>query len=214
MKKKITKFFIVLLCLPTLFFCACGNSPSNLPSINMATYYEATAKTSLYKEDRSGTINLSDLTAPNPNKDTLAPYTQIILPGKLTWLYKMYIDCITFYVYTNEATDSEMIVNVSLTNMADENDRANVSTFKSEPVSFKPEKDGSVFCKINVNKVIANATDPDSDSLMIDILNSVNGTVADSVGNLTSFRWTIYGLTIYGESRSYSFWWNFKIKKT
>lgn len=203
MKKAVKKILTLLLCIPALLFCACNNSPSGLPSVDVSGYYESTASTTLLTETQAGSILLSDITAKKPNLNTLGSYVQIELKGKRNWLYKMYIDYVSFYIYTNEARSSEMIVNLSLSNMADENDRNHPSTFSSS-ARFVPQKNGSTLCTIEVKKVVSTATDANSDALKIDILNSVNGTVADSMGNPTTFRWTVYGLKIYGESRTYS----------
>ena len=204
MKNKLLKIFTFLLCLPALFLCACGETPSSLPSINVSRYYGSGAITTLYNDTNKGQISIGDLTSSKVNTDTIGSYVQIELSGNRNWLYKMYIDCITFYVYTNESRDTEMIVNVSISNLADENNRNNAQTFSAEPARFKPTAGEATLCTINVGKVVSSATDANSDFLKFDILNCVNSTVADSSGNETNFKWTIYGLTIYGESRSYS----------
>ncbi len=204
MKNKLLKICTFLLCIPMLFLCACGETPSSLPSINVSRYYSANAQTTFYNDSNKGQISIGDLTASKVNTDTAGPYVQIELAGNRSWLYKMYIDYITFYVYTNEARNSEMIINVSISNLADEDDRNHASTFSSEPARFKPTAGGATLCTIKVGKVVASMADADSDFLKFDILNCVNNTVADSTGNQTNFKWTIYGLTIYGESRSYS----------
>ncbi len=203
MKKALKRILVFIMCVPALLFCACQNSPSSLPQINVSGYYESVGKTTLLNETKNGSISLGDLTATKPNLLTLGSYVQIELTGKRNWLYKMYIDYVTFYVYTNEARYSEMIVNLTISNLADEDDRTHPSKF-SAPARFIPLANGATLCTIKVGKVVANATDASSDSMTIDILNSVNNTVADSNGNPTSFRWTVYGLTIYGESRAYS----------
>lgn len=205
MKKFLTKLCVLLLCLPALLFCACSNDPpSKLPAINIATYYNQTAKVTYLSEEESSGLAVSSLTEKDVDKNSLGQYVQIELLGNRTWLYKMYIDYITFYVYTNESRNVDMIVNVSISNVADENDRSNPETFTtgSDSPRFKPTANGATLCTVKVGKVVANATG--EDKITFDILNSVNDTMLDANKNPTNFRWTIYGLTIYGESRSYS----------
>ena len=93
-----------------------------------------------------------------------------------------------------------MIINTTITNLADENDIQNPSTFEALPLGIIPQEDGSILCKIPVGKTVATAT---GCTITFDINNSTSGTVADNEGKITDFRWLIYGLEIYGEHRAY-----------
>lgn len=202
MKNTLKSLFILILCLPALLFVGCGEKDSDLPSIKVTSYYEQDVTANVYGESTARTLSLTDMTASELASSTPAAYTQIQLKGKQNWLYKMYIDCVTFYVYTNESRDTEMIVNITFSNLADENDRNNPSKFESE-TSFVPQANNAVLCKIKVGKMVPSATDGDC-YLKFDISNSTNTTIMDANGNVTTFKWAIYGLKIYGESRTYS----------
>ena len=200
MKKLLKRICIIALIFPIIFLCSCSKV-SKLPSINVSTYFENTVETSVLGNNVSSKeITLASLTAKKPNPDFYDRYVQFTLTGNGAWLYKMYIDKITFYVYTNKTVDTEMIINFSITNVADEGDLKNPEEFSFE-CSFNPKKNGKAYCEISVNKVIATAT---SCEIKFDITNSTSGTITDNEGNVTDFKWQIYGLKIYGESRSYS----------
>lgn len=203
MKNFIKKFLASVLILPILFLCSCSGV-SDLPSINMQTYFEDSVTATVFNNSTSNSstrdIPLSVLTANSPNTDYLDRFVEFELEGNGAWLYKMYIDKIVFYVYTNESSDSEMIVNFSITNVAHEDDLELTEEFTGQ-CSFYPQSNGSAYCELTIDRVIATAT---GSTITFDILNSTSGTVADEEGNTTSFRWVIYGFKIYGESRSYS----------
>lgn len=200
MKKLLKRIGIIALIFPIIFLCSCSKV-SKLPSINVDTYFEDTVETSVLGNNVSSKeITLASLTAKKPNPDFYDRYVQFTLTGNGAWLYKMYIDKITFYVYTNKTVDTEMIINFSITNVADEGDLENPEEISGE-CSFNPKKNGKAYCEISVNKVIATATGCE---IKFDITNSTSGTITDNEGNVTDFKWQIYGLKIYGESRSYS----------
>ena len=111
-----------------------------------------------------------------------------------------YIDYIYFYVYTNMETTTEMTVNVSITNLADENNIENPNNDFKADCSLMPQKDKSVLCAIKVQKVIATAT---GSTMIIDILQS-SELFSDGVGQDVDFKWIIYGLEFRAESRAYS----------
>jgi hypothetical protein len=202
--KKILKHIMALLTIvPIILLCSCG-SRSSLPKLNLEQYYESNVTVYTYNSTTAKKISLSKLTSSSPSSQNCDNFTQLTLTGDGSWLYKMYIDTIYFYVYTTEATTEELVINFKLTNVVEESEfksgSVNPTEFTCER-SLKPTKNGSVLCTIPVHMTIADAT---STSITIDILNSVNGTVADENGNESSFKWQIYGLEIYGESRSYS----------
>ena len=200
MKNKIFKIVIAILCIPMVMLCGCSDKPSKLPSINQIVYFEEKATALAYNNSKSKELKLADLISTSYDPLNVDSFTEIKLTAKSSWIYKMYIDCITFYVYANKTTEVEMIINTTITNLADENDIQNPSTFEALPLGIIPQEDGSILCKIPVGKTVATAT---GCTITFDINNSTSGTVADNEGKITDFRWLIYGLEIYGEHRAY-----------
>ena len=200
MKRNIFKILIALICVPILALCGCSNKLSKLPKLDATIYFEQTVKASTYGSTKTKDIDLSELLSTKADTLNIDSFTELKLTANSTWIYKMYINRIYFYVYTNEAASVEMIVNVSITNLADENDIQHPNNDFSVPCSFVPTKAGSHLCYVDVNKTVATAT---GCTITFDILNSTSGTIADNEGNLTTFRWMIHGLEFYGEHRAY-----------
>ena len=200
MKNKILKIFTLLLCIPLAFMCGCSKKPSKLPKIDQTVYFESVATALTYGSNKTRDVQLEDLISNKADPLNVDSFTEITITAKSAWIYKMYIDCISFYVYTNQGADVEMIINTTITNLADENNISNPSTFESLPLGLIPQPEGSILCVVEVKKTVATAT---GCKITFDINNSTNGTVSDDQGNITDFRWMIYDLEIYGEHRAY-----------
>lgn len=200
MKRKILNLLIAVICVPIIMFCGCSNKRSSLPKIDASVYFQSDVEVTVHNNTKTKNIELSELTSTKVDELNLDSFVELKLTANNSWIYKMYIDKIYFKVYTNQASNVEMIVNVSITNLADENDISHPSNDFSIPCSFVPKKDGSTLCCVEVGKTVATAT---GCNITFDIYNSTSGTVADNEGNTTSFRWLIYDLEIYGEHRTY-----------
>lgn len=202
MKRKIFNFLIMLICVPAMMLCGCSKKKSSLPKIDASVYFEDTVSALTYNSANAKTLKLETLTAKKVDPLDIDNFTEIVVTAKSALVYKMYIDCIYFYVYANDTTDTEMVINVSITNLVaeDQISVSNASQTIEETCSFVPKKNGSVLCKVDVQKTIATAT---GCTITFDIYNSTNGTVADDNGDATNFRWTIYGLSFYAEHRAY-----------
>lgn len=200
MKNKFLTFLIALICIPTLMFCGCSDKPSKLNKINQVIYFEEKVSAFAYNNPNEKTLKLEDIVDNDYDVLNVDSFTEIKLTAKSSWIYKMYIDCITFRIYTNLATEVEMIINTTITNLADEDDISNKSTFEALPISIIPEKDSSILCIIPINKTVATA---EGCTITFDINNSTSGTVADNEGQITDFRWLIYDFELYGEHRAY-----------
>ena len=201
MKKSLLKIITALLCIPILFVCGCSSKPSKLGTINPSAYFEDKTSYYLYNVSESKTMTFDSLTLEEPDKSLANSYIQLEVKAKPAMIYKMYIDYIYFYVYTNKETYSEMIVNVSLTNLCDEWDFENPTDDFSYPCSFLPVKDGSTLCIVEVKKVVAILAE--TTTLKFDILNSTE-VFKDESGKDIGFKWSIYGLEFHAESRAYS----------
>ena len=200
MKRKIFNLLIAALCVPIVALCGCSDKRSKLPKIDASVYLEPTVVATTYNNTKTKNVELADLLNKKADPLNVDNFVELKVTASSTWIYKMYIDRIYFYVYTNEATNVEMIVNISITNLADENDISHPNDDFSKTCSFIPKAESSKLCYVDVNKTVATAT---GCTITFDIYNSTSGTVADNEGNATSFRWMIYGLEIYGEHRAY-----------
>lgn len=200
MKSKILKSMIAILCLPVLLLCGCSDKRSKLPKINASAYFESSVSYTTYGNTKASTLEFEELIMTEPDPLNVNSFDEIKVTAKSAWVYKMYIDAIYFYVYANKAATTEMIVNVKITNLADEDNISKPSDDFAATCSLVPLANDSVLCKVEVKKTIATAT---GCTLSFDILNSTNGTVADDNGKPTDFRWMIYGLEIYAEHRTY-----------
>ncbi len=199
--KGLKKSVFAIILLPVMLFCGC--SKSNLKPQDFSAYYASTITCTLYDKSGTKTIPTSALADSKPNIDYADKYVSLVATAKSEWLYKMYIESIYFYVYTSESTSTEMIINVSLTNVVKE-EEINTSTEDNTitaQCSFFPQKDNSTLCKVEVNRTVATAT---SSTLTFDINNSVYGIVCDENGDTNDFKWLIYGIEIIGESRTYN----------
>lgn len=197
MKKLLTKIFSAILILPCLVLCAC--SSSKIPSINLDAYYnspiEATVWTSSVSTKKSLTLN--DISSKKPVTTKLDSYLQFNFTGVADYLYRMYIEKIEFYVYSNMDAN-EMTLNLSISNLAKTDDISNKSTFKNA-YAIVPKAEESVLVTFEVNRIVAVATGSD---IQIDILESKNNTITDALGNPTGFKWIIHNFKVYGEHRT------------
>ena len=202
MKRKILNLLIALICVPALMLCGCSKKDSDLPKINASVYFEESVEVHTYNNAKAKTIEFAELIAEDPDPLNIDCFTEIKVTAKNSWVYKMYIDCIYFYVYANEDATSEMVVNVTITNLVDEDKIGEQNAIETvqETCSLIPQKDDSILCKVDVKKTVATAT---GCTITFDINNSINGTVADDAGKATDFRWMIYGLEFYAEHRAY-----------
>ena len=202
MKRKILNLLIALICVPAIMLCGCSKKDSDLSKIDASVYFEEKAFAYVYNNAKAKEVKFEELIAEDPDPLNIDSFTEIKITAKSAWVYKMYIDCIYFYVYANAEATTEMVVNVTITNLVDEDKIGQQNAIETieETCSLIPQKDDSVLCKVNVNKTVATAT---GCTITFDINNSINGTVADDSGNATDFRWMIYGLEFYAEHRAY-----------
>ena len=204
MKNKLLKSLFALLLIPVLFFAGCKEKDP-LPSIDLATYLNDEITTSYYQLEAKSTQDLAFITETKLDEEKLGKYVKFELSANTVWMYKMFVESITFYVYTTTSSMSEMIVNVSMSNMADE-DSLRQTTSEEPPISvaseqctFIPEAGTATKCTFKFNKAVAK---PTGATITIDILNSLE--LFDTPEGQTPFEWVIYGFEIHGESRAYS----------
>lgn len=193
MKKSILSFLILMLFVPVMFFTGCSNK-TKLPEIKASRYFSSSVSTSLFDQTQKRQIQLSSITSKKPNKDHMDKYVQYELTGDGVWIYKMYIECIYFYVYTSD-TNEAMTITLTFTNLASESDLTKQETV-TKTCAVQPGKNKATLCKINIGKVVATATNT---KLTIDIAQTASYDFFEN-----NFKWMIYDFSVYGESRSYS----------
>lgn len=202
--KNLKKGLILLLLLPTMVFVGCSKK-SNIKSINLSYYLASESSYTEFGSTSTQKMSTSNLYANHPISGSQGKYISIETSATADAFYKMYIDTIYFYVYTSHEAQSEMIVNVSISNLVDEAD-INTSKEDDEKIftaqcSFMPKENNSTLCEVKVNKTVATAL---GSTLTFDIKNTTYGIVCTEDGEANDFKWCIFGLQINGESRAYS----------
>lgn len=201
--KKILKFLLVFLLVPVMMFTGCKNK--ELPTINLSRYLKDEISVKRMNVDTT-TESLSLLTQTEAKEENLSKYFKFEINTDPVWMYKMYIESITFYVYCNESSEFPLTINVKITNLANEEDIFNsisenveTETFEGQ-ASFIPEEKKGIKCTVDVNKTIVNAT---GSTITLDAYNSPELFSGDEESSST-FMWLIYGFEIHGESRTYN----------
>ena len=101
--KKFTTLIIITICIFTSFmFTACGNTP-----INMSKYFSPTVTASVYKTNKADTLKIDDITKNEPYETK--KYTQFLFTADNNWFYGMYVESISFYIYSTETKEMELI---------------------------------------------------------------------------------------------------------
>lgn len=190
--------------LPILVLVGCKNN--SLPAINLSRYIKNDISVRRYGFAEASTSPISLLTEKKAKKENLSKYLMFELTADNVWMYKMFVQKITFYVYCNESSDFQMIINFKMTDLATEEEIYATTTEKvetsnhEEQVSITPKANKAIKCTINVNKTVINAL---GSTISIDIYNSPELYSGDGETEST-FEWLIYDLQIHGESRTYS----------
>lgn len=204
MKKNILKTLLIFLILPVMVFSGCKKS--SLPAINLSTYLKDEITIKRFEYAESSTEKIGFLTKSKADTTYFGKYLKFTINAEPVWFYKMYVEYISFYVYCSEASDYQMTINVSISDVASEDDILNSSeeietdTFTAE-CTIKPKQRKAIKCKFPINKAVVNAL---GSTITIDVMNSLELFSDDEEGNASSFKWLIYGLEIHGESRAYS----------
>jgi len=203
MKKNKLKTLLAILIVPILLFCGCKNK--ELPAIELSRYLNESLTISRHLTEEKTNETIDFIATKNLDKANLSKYTKFEFSANSVWMYKMYVEYISFYVYTNEASQYEMILNLKMSDLADESEilKSNTDSIEVETIekqcTIKPQKDHAIKCTFPIGKTVARALGAD---ISIDILNSLELYSDDD--ETFSFKWLIYGLEIHGESRTYS----------
>ena len=197
--KKIKTFILALFFAGfAIVLSGCSNQIS---AINMPTYFKTSVSTTIYKNNITSnkTLDLNSLTSNSADTTLLNKYLEYTFTANASWIYKMFIEKIEFYVFTNETPSTEMTFTINISNLAKEDNISNISdlteTQSINPTAYQPYK-----LTLFVNKVVATATGM---TMKIDISES-SELLINKNNSENNFSWIIYGLKIYGESREYS----------
>ncbi len=201
MKKILYSALMFLLCVPVILFAGCS-SVSKFPSITPTTYFSEKVSSTLFNGSAKE-LSIKDLSSNSPNKKLLDTYYQIDISANSSWLYKMYIDCIYFKVYTQNKLDSQVTITIKITNTVKEEDisKENAEKDFSATCAFTPKKNGTTECKIKVGRTVADLTGA---KITIDVSEYQGGIVMGDENVSSDLLWIIYNFRVYGESRSYS----------
>lgn len=201
--KKLLKILLVFLLLPVMTLTGCKKK--SLPSINLERYLKDEITVKQVNTDAS-TKALSLITQDEAKDENLSKYLKFEISTDPVWMYKMYIESITFYVYCNESSEFLLNLNIKITNLATEDAimeaiTENVETETFEKIaSFNPKEKKAIKCTVDVNQTIVNAT---GSTITIDAYSS-SELFSDDEESSSNFMWLIYGFEIHGESRTYT----------
>lgn len=200
MKNILKKFLMLVLCIPVVMLCSCTKKT---PKISVDYYFNNSVETSFFSNTSTRNLKISDLTAKKVNKDLLDCYSIIELDvaDDNSRTYHLYIDYITFYVYTNESNENDFNIKIWISNVIDESEvgkeQQSIEPF-SETYSGKPVANKSIKFKVDVNKVVATAT---GCAIRFDLTTCDIYNVADEE---VTFKWALYKLEIHAEPRTYN----------
>lgn len=205
MKKNLLNILVLFLLLPVMLFPACKSS--NLKAINLPKYLKNEISVTKYGIiDSNGALEenndyLALLTQTKAKPENLSKYLKFQINAIPNWMYKMYVDYISFNIYCNESAE-QMTINITMTNLASEEEiiSAVSESVKTETISeqlaIAPKAKKVIKCKIPIKKTVATSL---GSTITIDALNS-----PELFSNDSTFTWLIYGFEIHGESRAYS----------
>ena len=198
MKNKLKNLFILVICLPVMLLCSCGGEKPKCKQVNSTYYYNNEIACDIFNDSAQRKITIDSISGSKVNIDTIGAYAKMTFTGKSAELFHFYIEYIYFKVYTNEASEYELNLNINITNAIKEEDikKDNVDdkTY-SNTFSCQTKQNGVVQVKAKIDRVIATAT---GTTLTIDALTSDM-----FIDTETTFKWTIFDFKIYGEARAY-----------
>lgn len=203
--KKILKTLVIFMLLPVIILVGCKKSKT-LPAISTTKYFKEDITISRNGIADTSTDKISLLTQDKPKEENFSQYKKFTINAEPVWIYKMFIEKISFYVYCNESSESQMIINLKMTDLATEDAiwKATQETVEAESFetqcTITPQARKAVKCNFEINRTVIVAT---GSTLSIDIENSLELYSGDAETKST-FMWQIYGLEVFGESRTYT----------
>lgn len=195
--KNLLKVLIAVICTPVLIFCGCSKSNIKIPKVDASVYLENEVKYTTFNNSKEQKLELTEFLITEADPANMRNFEKITITAKNAWIYKMYIEKICFNFHSNKVTTSEIVVKLTISNVAKEEEigTENAVHTKELVCSLVPKANGYVECEYEINETVAVAT---GSTITIDINESINNELIES-----DFRWTIFNLSIFGEHRAY-----------
>lgn len=211
MKSKIFKSLMLILCLPIVMisFCACARKP-----LDNYTYFNEVKAVLNNSSGNMADLTLDDISASGPNMEKVNNYYSIDINAEPEWIYKMYIEKITFSIFIKDkiANANEITFTLTISNAIAENnvgkdyddeltddDKKFVATS-----SIVPTENGYYDLSFDVGYVLGFLNAQTGSKISVDISEYDLGGAGTSTGNISPLNWTIYNFKAYGESRAYN----------
>lgn len=186
MKKKLLSLLALILCLPAMFLVGCKEQPDN--SINMNRYFQSKVKYELYNQGSSKVeTELKEFT--HSLNDNQRQYSEIAFNYEGSWIYKMYVEKVSFDIYANAEQEVQFVLRMDNLSNSDIDS-------KSEP-KFKVLAETKTNEVITVTFVINDYINKETSSTMRIITDGAQY----FQGENENFVFDISNLRIYGEHR-------------
>ena len=187
--KKLTIIICSLICIFTsTLFVGC----SDKNAINMGVYFNSEVNASVYKTSTtSQKLALSTLTGNNPYEAD--KYLQYVLTSNKDYFYGMYVEKITFYIYSTAEQEVEFDITLTGTQNGKENNYSSTLDFilTQQPCALKAYSSVKITVEVN-DKITLSSADS---KLTIKLSDPVD--VKDN-----DFKYCIYNLQVYGYHKS------------
>lgn len=193
MQNKLKTCFSVLLTIVILSCATLFSACNDKNIVNMNVYFKPTVNTQIYENGtKSYNLTISDITSKSAGE--LKQYIYYEITADNSWIYGMYIESISFLIYSNQTREVEY--NISFTGFEHGTETITSSTRdfirNQYPISLKENQ--SVLVKINVNDTIyLSGTNSVLKFLVSDAYTEFN-----LMGENNNFMYSIYGLEIVG----------------
>ncbi len=185
---------VIVVCVVLGVYYYSNSRKVSTPAITMSRYFSSTVVSD--KKSSTGTLALSYFTGSRAATDTNAYFhhTTLTFSTELNWIYGMYLECVYFYFYCNRDI-TDLVATVTITGLDGNTYDASLptDTYKVEQqIGINTNSGKGVLVKMNIDQSVVSLT---SDcNLIISLENQ------DALDD-ANFKWTIYGLQVYGEHR-------------
>ena len=186
MKKKLLSLIALILCLPAMFLVGCKEQTDK--SINMNRYFQSKVKYELYNQGTSKIeTELQEFT--HSLNDNQRQYSEIIFNYEGSWIYKMYIEKVSFDIYASADQDVQFILRMD--NLSNKD-----TDSKSEP-KFKVLAETKANQAITVTFIVNDYINKETSSTMKILTDGAQYFQGDN----KDFVFDISNLRVYGEHR-------------
>lgn len=186
MKKKLLSLLALVLCLPAMFLVGCKEQTDN--SINMSRYFQSKVKYELYNQGTSKIeTELQEFT--HSLNDNQRQYDSISFTYEGSWMYKMYIEKVSFDIYASADQDVQFVLRFNNLSNGDLDS-------KSEP-KFKVLAETKANQAITVTFIVNDYINKETSSTMVIDTDGSQYFQGDN----KDFVFDISNVKVYGEHR-------------